>query len=99
MNKWETAPKNITHHFLKALIQWQAKGSRSFSIEVMPQVLKGKQKAVVWCYDHIAMEGRHVTRITEIPTTVQLLEMKKASIEKEKTELKKKEEDLEASNE
>lgn len=81
----------LTPHFLKALIVWQGQNEagRSFDIKVEGTIFEDNHVMTIWCYDSTAMEGCFVTKITDIPTTKKLLEMKKASIEKNRADLER----------
>ncbi len=97
MFDWKIKPDALTPRFLDALKKWQAAGRRSVKIEIEGNIFdeNPKSKLIIWCYDYGVMEGRHVSKITEIPTTKKLMEMKKATIEKERAELQKKIDNLE----
>ena len=92
---WELQPDKLTPRFLAILIQWQSKGSRAVDIKLERTVSGDNRRLSIWCYDYSLMEGCHVSKITDIPTTKQLAEMKQASIEKERAELQKKMEKME----
>jgi len=90
MYGWETTPDKLTPHFLAALLKWQSQGARSVKIEIAKHSLEESGNVTVWCYCFQATEGRYVTKITEIPTTKQLLQMKQDSIDRQRAELEKK---------
>lgn len=91
---WDLQPETLTPHFLAALVKWQSKGSRAVDIKLERTFFEDKCCLTIFCFDHTVMEGRHVSKITEIPTTKKLAEMKQAAIEKQQAELQKKMEEL-----
>ena len=91
---WELQPQAFTPRFLAALVKWQSKGERAVDIKLTHTIFEGNRRLSIWCYDNTALEGRFVSKISEIPTTKQLVEMKRASIEKQRAELEKKMEEL-----
>ena len=92
---WGIKPENLTPRFLAALLKWQSQSERSVKIDISRVCGEEDSHVSIWCYDHRAAEGRHVSKITEIPTTQQLLEMKQDSINKQRAELEKRLNDLE----
>jgi hypothetical protein len=97
MFDWRIKPDALTPRFLDALKKWQAAESRSVQIKIESDIFDSKPEPglSIWCFDYKVMEGKYVSKITEIPTTKQLLAMKQASIEKERAELQKKMDNLE----
>ncbi len=93
----EIKPEQITPRFLAALIRWQKKGRRAVDIKI-PPLWMHEEGAVttVWCYDHDLQEGKYANRISEIPTTKNLLKKRQKNIEKEKHDLTRKISELEA---
>ncbi len=87
---WHLKPEKLSPHFFKALVKWQADGHRAVQIEIDSV----EPRMAIWCFDYTVMEGRYVTKITDIPTTKQLAKAKQASIEKQRIELQKKMEEL-----
>ena len=92
---WELQPDTLTPRFLATLVKWQSKGSRAVEIKLGHTIFEDNHRLSIWCYDYSVMEGCYVSKISEIPTTKQLAEMKRASIEKERAELRKKMDKLE----
>jgi len=92
---WELQPDKLTPRFLATLVKWQSKGSRGVDIKLGHTLYEDNRSLSIWCYDYSVMEGCYVSKISEIPTTKQLAEMKRASIEKERAELQKKMDTLE----
>ncbi len=92
----EITPEQISPRFITALINWQKKGQRSVKIDI-PPLYFDEEGAVctIWCYDGSLLEGRFVTKISEIPTTMQLAEQKRLAIEEERVELRQKLAELE----
>ena len=93
----EIKPEQITPRFLAVLIRWQKKGNRTVDIKIPPLwIHEDGAVTKIWCYDHDLGEGKFVTRISEIPTTKYLLEKRRENVEKEKYDLTRKLEELEA---
>jgi len=69
---------------LEALKHWVNAGRRCVDITISTQILS---ETKVWCYDFDLEAGKIVTNIGEIPTTKELKEDKRKSLEATLSEL------------